>query len=149
MLAGMSHLFGQAGIGVAGGHVSSDEISFSYSVGQVFNHAISNAEYYVSQGIQHPMLLVISEVPEHATEIFGVKVYPNPATEVLYIDRLSDERGDCRVLLMNMQGQVLISKTFDNHAFILPLESVGAGSYLLKIFNGKSETNTYKILKAK
>jgi hypothetical protein len=149
LLACASPLAAQAGIGVAGGHATSEDISFSYSVGQVFNNAISNPEYYVSQGIQHPMLLVISETPAHAAETAGIKIYPNPAADVLHIKRQATEQERCRVLLMNMQGQVLIDRTFDVAEFALPIESIAAGHYLLKICTGKSGTNTYKILKAK
>jgi hypothetical protein len=149
LLACGSSLSAQAGVGSAGGHATSEEISFSYSVGQVFNNVISNSEYYVSQGIQHPKLLVISETPVYAAASFDLKVYPNPATDALHVESQSGEQGDYQVLLMNMQGQVLINKTFESNAFVLPLESVGAGSYLLKIITGKTETITYKILKAK
>lgn len=149
LLACASPLAAQAGIGAAGGHATSEAVSFSYSVGQVFNNVISNSEYYISQGIQHPLLLLISETPVQEAETAGIKIYPNPAADALHIERQATKQERCRVLLMNMQGQVLIDRTFDAAEFVLPLESIAAGHYLLKINTGESGTNTYKILKAK
>lgn len=144
-----SNLVAQAGIGVSGGHVTSDEISFSYSVGQVFNNTLSNPEYFISQGIQHPMLLVITETSVQTEEIAGMKVYPNPAANQLYIKKQVPDQERSRVLLLNMQGQVLIDKTFDTNEFVLPLETIGTGHYVLKVITEKSETNTFNIIKAK
>jgi hypothetical protein len=149
LLACASPLIAQAGIGIAGGHATSEDISISYSVGQVFNNAFSHPDYYVSQGIQHPMLLWINQTPVQEMETAGIRIYPNPVANALHIERQSTDLQRCRVLLINMQGQVLIDKTFDAAEIVLPIESIAVGSYLLKINIGKLETYTYTILKAK
>lgn len=148
-IAFASPAFSQAGIGVSGGNASSEEIHISYSVGQVFNNVLGDPDYYVSQGIQHPMLLVMDVTTVAAKKAAEMKIYPNPASEQLHIVRQVTGKERCRVLLMNMQGQVLIERTFETAEFTIPLETLGAGTYLLKIISGKSQPNTFNVIKAK
>ena len=144
-----SSLVAQAGTGIAGGHTTSEDLHFSYSVGQVFNDAISHSEYFVSHGIQHPMLLVIFETTLDLEKSLRMNVYPNPVADQLHIEWQSPGMDGCRVLLVNMQGKVLIDRVFETTDLTIPLETIGAGHYVLKVITGKLESNTFQIIKAK
>ena len=149
LFAWVLSLSAQSGTGSSGGHVTSEDIHFSYSVGQVFNDAISHPEYFISQGIQHPMLLVIIETTLDTERTVRMNVYPNPVGDQLHIELQSQCQVECRVLLLNMQGQVLIEKAFETADLTLPLETIGPGNYVLKVVTGKLECNTFKIIKVK
>jgi hypothetical protein len=148
LLSCASSLAAQAGIGASGGHATSEEISFSYSVGQVFNNEISNAGYYVSLGIQNPMLLVVTETQVHTDEAVGMEVYPNPVADQLHIVIQEQGQERCRVLIVNMQGKILIDKTFDVTEFVISLKTINTGHYLLKVIRGNTVTKTFKIIKS-
>jgi hypothetical protein len=92
---------------------------------------------------------VFTETRVQTEQAAGIKVYPNPVADQLYIVTQEQDQERCRVLMVNMQGQILIDKTFDAAEFMLPLESIGAGHYLLKVIHGNIVTNTFKIIKSK
>jgi hypothetical protein len=67
----------------------------------------------------------------------NVKVYPNPATETLYIEMGQLLERDSKVLVYNMLGELMISKTSNqnngNGTINLDTHSLKQGIYLLKI----------------
>jgi hypothetical protein len=140
-------LSAQAGLGAAGGHVASDELGFSYSVGQVFNLAIKQSDYYITQGIQHPVWMRTSDIPPVVQAPLKLDAYPNPVTRELYI-RLEDA-GDkgCILQLLNMSGKVMIERFVGSEEYVLSLEAFEAGCYLLRFIPSESAPRTFKIIK--
>lgn len=67
----------------------------------------------------------------------NVKVYPNPATETLFIELGQVLERDSKVLVYNMLGELLITKTSNenngNGTINLDTHSLKQGIYLLKI----------------
>ena len=149
LLTGTQSLKAQAGLGAAGAHVATDEFNFSYSVGQMFNIAIKQSDYYVSQGIQHPMLMVLSDTPPDGEESVQMNVYPNPVAHELYIGLHQIENKGCIIQLMNMNGQVLIERSIESENYVLSLEAYDAGQYLLRVVPCNSDPKTFKIIKTK
>ena len=74
--------------------------------------------------------------------VFSVKTYPIPAKDQLTLILSGTQTAISEVSLVNMQGQILLSRKInlpvnDNpQATVLPLQNVAAGIYLLKITNG-------------
>lgn len=137
----------QAGVGTAGGNVSDETIGYSFSVGQVFNDEISQADYYVSQGIQHSMLLIFKMTLAEYEKNAELKVYPNPASDRVHIILPSDNPQKSRVQLLNIQGRVLVDKSYNEVEFSFSLATIAPGNYILKVLTGKSEQNIFKIIK--
>jgi hypothetical protein len=67
----------------------------------------------------------------------NVKVYPNPATETLFVELGQILEKDSKILVYNMLGELLISKTSNqnngNGTINLDTHSLKQGIYLLKI----------------
>ncbi len=67
----------------------------------------------------------------------NVKIYPNPTTETLFIEMGQFLEGDSKVLVYNMLGELMISKTSNqnngNGTINLDTHSLKQGIYLLKI----------------
>lgn len=149
LLAGPQSLRAQAGVGAAGAHVATDEYNYSYSVGQIFNIAIKQSDYYVSQGIQHPILMVLSDLPPEVEESVQIKVYPNPVARELHIKLDHKEISRCFIQLTNMNGQVLMERNIEQENDVLSMEVYDAGQYLLRLVPDNSDPRTFKIIKTK
>lgn len=70
-------------------------------------------------------------------QIHGVKVYPNPASDIFNIE-LNSELDGANLVLMDLHGRVLLQQTFGNelrHEFRLP--EMARGAYLLRIIDGQ------------
>lgn len=142
-------LSAQAGLGTAGAHVATEEFSFSYSVGQIFNVAMNQSDYYVTQGIQHARLMVFSDSPRDTEQSSVMKVYPNPVAHELHITLPHTGSSGCLLRLFNMEGQLLIEKFADSGHVVLSLEALDDGLYLFNILPGNSDPRTFKIIKTK
>jgi uncharacterized delta-60 repeat protein len=69
------------------------------------------------------------------TEVSSVRVYPNPAEDILYVRSTLELNSELRVLDMN--GRLLFEQHVMGTEVQLPLESLASGSYLLLIGDGK------------
>ena len=147
LLTSAQSLKAQAGLGAAGAHVATESFNFSYSVGQVFNIAVKQSDYYVSQGIQHPRLMVFSDTPSDREEFLQMKVYPNPVAHELHISLNRAESTSCVLQLINMNGQVLMERSIESNEYTLPMGAYDAGCYLLKILTDESAPLAFKIIK--
>jgi hypothetical protein len=121
-------------------------ISFPQSIGQssvtgVFN----NTAVSVRQGFIQPVRINKSQP---ATITFDVDIYPNPFTEevVISFPDLVSER--IHLTLYDLQGKILFSQEYAVLSEIrLPINSIPAGFYILKIKTG-NQLITRKIVKA-
>ena len=147
LLIGPHSLSAQAGLGAAGAHVATESFNFSYSVGQVFNYAIKQSDYYVSQGIQHPKLMVLSDTPPVGEAAVQMHVYPNPVAHELHIRLDHAEITGCVLQLLNMKGQVLTERFVESKEYILPMGAYHAGHYMLRLHQEESAPRTFKIIK--
>ena len=69
------------------------------------------------------------------TRIDGVKVYPNPANDLLKIE-LSSSLNGATLIMTDLSGRVLLQQTIDNSlVHELPLTGLTKGIYLMQIIN--------------
>ena len=66
-----------------------------------------------------------------------IKIYPNPASKLLYVDLPDDMDVECQVQIFNLHGQMLLSQKVKPHHPI-HIESLPQGIYLLRLKNGDS-----------
>ena len=119
----------------------------SYSIGQLFYEPIVEAGYYVSQGLQHPLVFLYTETIGSEKMNEELKVYPNPVGEKLYLSNLSQDYQDLSVELFDLQGRILLSKIIYNEATEISMAPFERGIYILKVYQSKREINTIKVLK--
>ncbi len=79
---------------------------------------------------------------------YGLKLYPNPASEVLQIRYETGNAESVMVQILDIQGKVLYQHYMPNHAginnFSIPVESLPAGLYLCRLNHGsKHETSRF------
>jgi uncharacterized repeat protein (TIGR01451 family) len=87
---------------------------------------------------------VFLRVDQIVEEQIPFKVYPNPTTNLVYIDR--KEKEEISILVTDNLGRVLISKKSNRHITPINLKRFAAGIYYLSINDGK-QTTTQKIMK--
>ena len=75
----------------------------------------------------------------------GIRVYPNPASDVIYIEGMADGNKDLYVY--DMLGNVVVAKTSSNNDVVLNISDLSRGLYLLKITVTTGHTCAFKICK--
>lgn len=65
-----------------------------------------------------------------------VKVYPNPASKILYVQSKRGMHKPLRVELLDMSGKLMMQSTTSKDNFSISLDGLGKGMYILKLYNG-------------
>lgn len=108
-----------------------------------FNHAVLNVD-------QFPYMDEIMENKELAAyfdetvETAQIQIYPNPASDVVTIHLDNDSPAATRLSLYDMQGKLVIDKTFSERSIILDVKSLQAGIYSI-VLNGNT-TSAEKLI---
>lgn len=80
---------------------------------------------------------------------FSYNVYPNPAAKNVNLDFGNLKCEDCKIGLYNESGQQVYFKTLKNFTgnYILPVDKLSNGVYLLRIINGVNSETKKLIIK--
>lgn len=92
-----------------------------------------------------------SAEPDFKKSSFNATIYPNPATDIVYLDFSIPERRQVNIGLFNISGQVLkiiSNEVFDagNHQEELNTSNLSGGIYWIK-FESENDIQTVKLIK--
>ena len=90
------------------------------------------------------VLTVESASSVNDTQMEGVRIFPNPVTDVLIIE-LEKPMAKLQYSVMNMAGSIILSGEIDNSQTIISFKNNKAGVYFVKL-SGNGKTVTYKII---
>lgn len=68
-----------------------------------------------------------------------VTIYPNPSTERVQVDMISDDFGINRVEVVNLSGQLILSRPIDQSSFSFDISSIAEGAYFIKLIGEESQ----------
>lgn len=92
----------------------------------------------LSDAIAYALGIAEPEVAIHQSAAVDVQVYPNPATDVLYVT--GNWSSDATVIISDMTGSGKIVTCFDTQA--ISLQALPAGTYVLTITDGHNTGRT-------
>ena len=134
----------------AGGDVSNNSGSVSYTLGLIDYLSVDNNSGRISQGIQIPSLFT-SDVNnlDGADQILLNKkliVFPNPATDYIFI-KSAGFTQQLKYQLYNLMGSILDQGLILQDETRLPIYPYAVGSYFLSIQNNDGEIKRFKVIK--
>ncbi len=135
-------------IASSGGIASSTSAKVSWTIGEPVTETITGTNSILSQGFnQGDLILTMIKDPE--LQGFEVKVYPNPASDVLKISAGNDSSEELDYTLINMEGQVVRQNTLKGGESVIPLGNLSPSIYFLKLYRNNKELAIIKIIKNK
>ena len=134
-------------INVTGGDISSEEGSVSYSIGQVFYLSLNGKKDYVTEGIQHPLIISITPKDKKEEESFKLAAYPNPSTNYFIIEASTYDSRSLSYHLMDLNGRLLKEDRIGKSAAKVDVSNLSAAIYLLRISDNGKYIKTIKIIK--
>jgi hypothetical protein len=132
----------------SGGSGSADNVSLSWTAGELITQNFSSDTLLLTQGFQQGKITVTTAVNELNGLNMDVKVYPNPVRNVLNVNFQGMIDQTVRLKLMNLKGKVVMSREIHDPSSIsrLNINEATPGAYMLEVnVNGKSKT--FKIVK--
>jgi Secretion system C-terminal sorting domain len=133
-------------IASAGGYNVSGGVSISWTLGETVIPTFQNGNLILTHGFQSQ--LIVTAVEENLDVLVNIKVFPNPASEIVNIQFDTPVDGEIVVYLLDSQGR-LVKRDLIEPAMAqkqLNLQDMAAGIYYIKLVKGKL-VNVYKVVK--
>jgi hypothetical protein len=90
-----------------GDFVSGKSATLSWTLGEIVIETYAAEDHYLTQGFQQPFYELMTSL-EPETEEFNVHIYPNPATDHVYIDITMGTRLSCyHVEMIDLTGETV------------------------------------------
>jgi len=147
---GMSQELSHSVMVPAAGIVSTSVLSYTQTVGETAIEIISGSGYVFTQGFQQPGIKIVPDINDKGN---GVNVYPNPATEFVYVKLFGDVPRKFTIEIINMAGTIVTSGTISFVAAYSYEQQVDMGNlkngfYLVRVYSEDGVINrTFKIEK--
>lgn len=118
-----------------------------------YPYTVSKEGYYFEPGVAEVIeedltiniTLLIDGLGEIAEQ--NLRIYPNPATDLLYIDLLENKTEPVTAELFNMAGEVILSAQIGNGINTINLENIEHGLYLIKVSSGEKQRVSQLIIR--
>jgi hypothetical protein len=135
-------------IASAGGYKVSSGMSLSWTLGETIVPTFSSQDgtLVLTHGFQQQ--LIITAIEENIDVAVDVKVFPNPASDVINISFENPVEGEISITLLDSNGK-LVKKDIAGESIWemqINLQDVPSGIYYLRLVKGKF-VNVYKVVK--
>ncbi len=137
----------QESVMVTGGKATGDG-SVCYSVGQVVYTTQTGPNGSVIPGLQQPYEISVVTGIEEARKIqLECKAYPNPATEMLYLDVDDYKIQNLEYRLYNLNGILLANEKISSKQTGIQTGNLSSAVYLLLVTDNHAIIKKFKIIK--
>ena len=133
-------------IGPGGQTFENGNNKLSYTVGEVAVGAMTDEDGTYQLGNGYYPSLDLSTLNTETPELqLQVKVFPNPATEVIYVNHPTEQFFE--VAITDVSGKQIL-QTLHQKEQPLNIQTLTTGTYFITVTTKESkQTNTYKIIK--
>ncbi len=145
---GLLSIKAQETVSTAGGLISGNGGSISYTLGQVVYTTNFANTGSAAQGVQQPFeISILTESETIKESIFICNVFPNPTTNALTLIIKGNPTDFFSYQLYNLNGILLESDQNIKHKSNLSLLKYKDSVFILKVVINDIEIRTYKIIK--
>ena len=136
-------------IATAGESVENGSVNVSWTLGEIAVETIEGTNVTLTQGFQQGYFEVVS-IGDPLSNEFELNVYPNPATEFIWIDLKSNEVISSIIEIYNMDGKLVYNEKweFGNGPNQIMINELNASQYILRISDSNGKVlQTFKLIK--
>jgi len=138
-------------VATAGNSVETADLNVSWTVGEVAVETLGTEGQTVvlTQGFQQGYFEITS-IGDPLNSEFNINVYPNPASDFIWIDLKSENKIDAIVEIYNMEGKLVYNKKweFANGPNKVALDDFNASQYILRVSDSSGKIlQTFKLIK--
>jgi len=143
--------FGQQKLDVissAGGYNVATGISISWTLGETITPNFTSPDGTISLAHGFQQKLIITKVEELIENQVSVKVYPNPASELVKIEFDQPVDSEIRMFIVDYRGKVVVTDIIGQgtYYFEVNLQNLSSGIYFLRLQKGRF-VNVYRVVK--
>jgi len=143
---GLSQIFAQGNINSTGGKATGTDGTVNFSVGQTVFNTFSSETGTISEGVQQPYEIFITTGIELITINLGLKVFPNPTTNILNLT-VENNDNELSYQLFNNDGKMLKYEKIDSKETQIEMLDLLPASYFLRVIENDQIVKSFKIIK--
>jgi hypothetical protein len=147
LILAFTRLNGQDGPVAAGGKATGQNGSVSYSVGQVDFITVKGGGGTVTQGIQQPYEIFVVGIENNQDIRLEMSAYPNPTASMVNLKVENLDTDGLSYKVYDQAGKLLLHHELKGNTTAVPMQDLLSATYILKVFNKKTEIKTFKIIK--
>jgi Secretion system C-terminal sorting domain len=145
---GLNELKSQEAVLATGGEALGNGGSQSYSIGQIVYTTISGNNGSLAQGILQPYeISVVLELDKPEVMGFVCLIYPNPSTDILYLEVENKKNENLFYQLYDISGNCIKENKISADRNEIEMKNLSASIYFLKVFVDQKEIKRFKIIK--
>lgn len=127
----------------AGDSYTSGNLHLDWTLGEIMTETYAGTLVW-TQGF-HQANDKATSVEDLNANLGNIKVYPNPTTERIFIQR--EQNGALQLSLLDMRGSMLMQKSVSASSSQLDLSQLPNGIYILRMSDGKQAVKSIRIKK--
>ncbi len=139
-----SIFFTQQVISAQGGTFSNPSTNIDFTIGEIVIHTVSDGTNELTQGF-HQTNWSFLGVEDFLEEI-QIKLYPNPASEVLIVN--TSEFKDLSFEMHNAEGKIVLKGELVDQKTEINVLYISPGNYTLTFLNNSQICKSFKLLKS-
>ena len=138
----------QEAISAAGGEAKGNGGTVSYTLGQLLYHTQSSNAGSMAEGVQQPYeILELPGVGTLEEDNLHSILFPNPVTDHVQLQIENLELDGLTYHLFDLEGRLLEKQEITGTLTSIPMSSLGASNYILRITRSGVELKAFKIIK--
>jgi len=118
----------------------------SWTLGEPVIETFSDAGYMVTQG-QHQTRLVVTAADDISFPGINLMVFPNPATQKIFLKVKSENHHDLNYRINDIQGHELLRGDVVDTTCEISLAAIAPGIYLLTVSQKELIVQTFRVIK--
>lgn len=135
-------------IASAGGYNVNGNLTISWTLGETIIPTFKSADnsLLLTHGFQQQ--LIITAIEENLESLVSIRVFPNPASDIINIRFEEPVDGEVNLLIINSQGKVVMTDVVESMILEkqISIRELPSGIYYFRIIHGKL-SNVYKVVK--
>ena len=133
-------------INSAGTEYSNEETSMNWTIGQTATNTVSSDDMTLTQGFQQNSY-TITDISADIIEAIEISVFPNPTSDIVFIELTSNEYSDLIIDIFDISGKFIDCKQITESKNQIQLSQYSSDMFLINIKQDNKILKTYKIIK--
>lgn len=137
----------QSGLTSSGGLATGGNGTVTYSVGLVSYNYLQDDNFLFSQGLQHAYEISPLGTANELQSPFHLSAFPNPTLGNVNLVSEKPISGGLELELFSENGQLILRRDINSQCTEVTLSSLAAGVYIIRVYDGVTAIQSFKIIK--
>ncbi len=138
--------FAQEAVVPAGNYHEGNDLSISWTLGELAIETLVAGDWILTQGFQQPGLIIVSVEDLYDTDL-DITAYPNPTADYLNIEIRHAGPEDFSFRVYDSMGRLVGSDSFSGAEHSFNFDPFDPGLYVVTIYRDKQPVRTFRIVK--